>query len=296
MQTNKDFQQHQGLLNGIGQVYFTPTIITSVLFLIAISVESLSVLALTLFGAVSSYVFSCYTREPIDNINNGMYALNGALVALFIGNILGITPVLVMVTFLGALFTVPIATVVFGFKKYLGYTSAFVITSWVIYVAQWSLDLSVFSPSADEQAPHNNIATNLEAHLPPFIVIMLKGVSQVSFINNAWTGLIILVAIMLNNIRHAIWIVLAVAISTLFSEVIGANDQLITQGLYGYNAVLATLALVLYPRVSWFLVILGGMLSCLITLIFHTFNLLPLTAPFIISTWAMVYLSSKQHT
>ncbi|MCG9554532.1 urea transporter [Vibrio sp. Isolate31] len=296
MQTNKDFQQHQGLLNGIGQIYFTPTIITSVLFLIAISVESFSLSALTLFGAASSYVFACYTRKPIDNIYNGMYALNGALVALFIGNMLEITPVLVMVTFLGALFTVPIATVVFGFKKYLGYTSAFVITSWWIYVAQWSLDITVFSPSAVEQAPHTHIATNLEAHLPPFIVTMLKGVSQVSFINNTWTGLIILVAIMLNNIQHALWVVLAVAVSTLFSEVIGADDELIAQGLYGYNAVLATLALVLYPRVSWVWVILGGVFSCLFTLIFYTLSLLPLTAPFILSTWAMVYLSSKRHT
>ncbi|EGU37924.1 urea transporter [Vibrio splendidus] len=296
MQTNKDFQQHQGLLNGIGQVYFTPTIITSVLFLIAISVESLPLSALTLFGAASSYVFAYCSRKPIDNINNGMYALNGALVALFIGNIFGITPVLVIVTFLGALFTVPIATVVFGFKKYLGYTSAFVITSWLIYVAQWSLDLTVFSPSVDEQTPHIHTATNLEIHLPPFIVTMLKGVSQVSFVNNTWTGLIILVAIMLNNIRNAIWVVLAVAISTLFSEVIGADSELIAQGLYGYNAVLATLALILYPRVSWGWAILGGVLSCLVTLIFHTLNLLPLTAPFILSTWVMVYLSSKQHT
>ena len=125
---------------------------------------------------------------------------------------------------------------------------------------------------------------------------MLKGVSQVSFVNNTWTGLIILVAIMLNNIRNAIWVVLAVAISTLFSEGIGADGELIAQGLYGYNAVLATLALILYPRVSWGWAILGGVLSCLVTLIFHTLNLLPLTAPFILSTWVMVYLSSKQHT
>ncbi|MCW0469921.1 urea transporter [Vibrio chagasii] len=46
------------MLNGIGQVYFTPSLVTSVLLLFAISMESLPLALLTLLGASSSYTLA----------------------------------------------------------------------------------------------------------------------------------------------------------------------------------------------------------------------------------------------
>lgn len=296
MNTNKDILPLQGLLNGIGQVYFTPSVVTSLLLLLAISIESIPLACLTLLGASCSYTLARYIHNSINNkptldLNSGMYALNGALIGLFIGNFFGVTPILAVVTVFGALLTVPIAKIVFSFKKYRGYTCAFVITSWVIYTLQSTFELSAFSTSSIALMPLIDIGTDVKNYLPTFVVSMLKGISQVSFINNELSGLVVLVAIVLNNFKHAVWMLLAVLISTLFSSLIGADNELIKQGLYGYNAILATLALILNPRIAWPFVILGILLSCLITLGFHTLALLPLTAPFILSTWAAVYLS-----
>ena len=291
MKTNKDILPFQGLLNGIGQVYFTPSAMTSLLLLLAISIESLSLAFLTLLGASCSYALARYSIKQSKDLDNGMFALNGALIGLFIGNFFGVTPLLALVTVLGALLTVPIANIVFRFKKYRGYTSAFILTSWLIYLIQSSLGLSVFSPSSSALIPIISFEENSWFNLPPVVIPLLKGISQVSFIENALSGLVILFAIALNNIKHAIWVVLAVIISTAFSDLIGASDELVAQGLYGYNAILATLALVLYPRIPWALILLGMLLSCLITLGFHELSLLPLTAPFILSTWGIVYLS-----
>ncbi|MEZ8350630.1 urea transporter [Vibrio splendidus] len=295
MRTNKDIQPFQGLLNGIGQVYFTPSVMTSTLLLLAISIESLALAFLTLFGASCSYGFVLLTNKPSHDIENGMYALNGALIGLFIGNFFGVTPLLVLVAVLGALLTVPIANIVFRFKKYRGYTSAFILTSWLIYAIQSTLDLSAFSAPDSALMPFISIEANSWFNLPPVVIPFLKGISQVSFIENALSGLVILVAIAINNLKHAIWVVLAVIISTVFSGLIGASSELVAQGLYGYNAILATLALVLYPRIPWPLILLGILLSCLVTLGFHELSLLPLTAPFILSVWAVVYLSSLIH-
>ncbi|UQV23816.1 urea transporter [Vibrio sp. J383] len=291
MKTNKDILPFQGLLNGIGQVYFTPSAMTSLLLLLAISIESLPLAFLTLLGASCSYALARYSIKQSKDLDNGMFALNGALIGLFIGNFFGVTPLLALVTVLGALLTVPIANIVFRFKKYRGYTSAFILTSWLIYLIQSSLGLSVFSPSSSALIPIISFEENSWFNLPPVVIPLLKGISQVSFIENALSGLVILFAIALNNIKHAIWVVLAVIISTAFSDLIGASDELVAQGLYGYNAILATLALVLYPRIPWALILLGMLLSCLITLGFHELSLLPLTAPFILSTWGIVYLS-----
>ncbi|MEZ8445559.1 urea transporter [Vibrio splendidus] len=307
MRTNKDIQPFQGLLNGVGQVYFTPSVMTSLLLLLAISIESLALAFLTLLGASCSYALAFYgymytntntntnTNKAAYDIDSGMYALNGALIGLFIGNFFGVTPLLVLVTVLGALLTVPIAHVVFIFEKYRGYTSAFILTSWLIYAIQSTLDLSAFSLSSSALIPLISIEANSWFNLPTVVIPLLKGISQVSFIENALSGLVILVAIALNNLKHAIWVVLAVIISTIFSKMIGASGALIEQGLYGYNAILATLALVLYPRIPWPLILLGILLSCLVTLGFHELSLLPLTAPFILSVWAVVYLSSLIH-
>ncbi len=300
MDANKNILKHQGLLNGIGQVYFTPSIVTSVLLLFAISIESLTLTFLTLLGACCSYTLARYNyashkpnNRTTHHLNSGMYALNGALIALFIGNFFGVTPLLALVTIFGALFTVPIANIVFRFKKYQGYTSAFILIAWLIYTIQSSLELSCFSPPDIGLIPLIDIDVDSRTLLPAFIVMILKGISQVSFINNEWTGLIILIAITINNTKHAIWIVLAVVISTLFSYLIGADVKLVAQGFYSYNAILTTLALVLYPRIGWPLVIAAILLSCLITLIFYRLELIPLTAPFILTTWLMVYCLDK---
>lgn len=305
MKTNKDILPFQGLLNGIGQVYFTPSVMTSTLLLLAISIESLALAFLTLLGASCSFALAFYsyiyastntnTNKSVDDIDSGMYALNGALIGLFIGNFFGVTPLLALVTVLGALLTVPIAHIVFSFEKYRGYTSAFILTTWLIYAIQSTFELSAFSAPDSALMPLISIEANSWFNLSTAVIPLLKGISQVSFIENALSGLVILVAIALNNIKHAIWVMLAVIISTVFSGLIGASNELVAQGLYGYNAILATLALVIYPRIPWPLTLLGMLLSCLITLGFHELSLLPLTAPFLLSTWAMVYLSSLIH-
>ncbi len=291
MRTNKDILPFQSLLNGIGQVYFTPSVMTSLLLLLAISIESLALAFLTLLGASFSYGFALLTNKPSHDIENGMYALNGALIALFIGNFFEVNGWLIIVVALGSLITVPIAKIVFSFKKYHGYTSAFILTSWLIYAIQSTLGLSAFSAPDSALRPLISLEVGSWFSLPTAVLPLLKGISQVSFIENALSGLVILIAIALNNLKHAIWVVLAVIISTIFSKMIGASNELVAQGLYGYNAILTTLALVLYPRIPWPLILLGMLLSCLITLGFHERSLLPLTAPFVLSTWIIVYLS-----
>ncbi|MCF7485174.1 urea transporter [Vibrio sp. A2-1] len=291
MKTNKDILPFQGLLNGIGQVYFTPSAMTSLLLLLAISIESLSLAFLTLLGASCSYALARYSIKQSKDLDNGMFALNGALIGLFIGNFFGVTPLLVLVTVLGALLTVPIANIVFSFKKYRGYTSAFIVTSWSIYMLQSGLNLPFFTPSNTTLQSTAFLTFNDWLNLPSMAITLLKGISQVSFINNELSGLVILAAIAFNNIKQALWVILAVTVGTVFSQLIGASDELTKQGLYGYNAILTTLALVLYPRIPWPLILLGMLLSCLITLGFHALSLLPLTAPFILSTWGIVYLS-----
>lgn len=185
MKTNKDILPFQGLLNGIGQVYFTPSVMTSTLLLLAISIESLALAFLTLLGASCSFALAFYsyiyastntnTNKSVDDIDSGMYALNGALIGLFIGNFFGVTPLLALVTVLGALLTVPIAHIVFSFEKYRGYTSAFILTTWLIYAIQSTFELSAFSAPDSALMPLISIEANSWFNLSTAVIPLLKG-------------------------------------------------------------------------------------------------------------------------
>ncbi|MGF1754308.1 urea transporter [Vibrio makurazakiensis] len=287
MALKKEFSSWGGLLNGIGQVYFTPSIFASFLVLCAIAAESPSLATLTLFGAAISYGFAVYSNKLSADINDGLYSLNGALIGLFIGNFYVVTLSSWFIVAIGALLTVPVAKVVFRFKTYRGYTCAFICIAWLLHgslsiIPQLELTTSNLAHSSE---------THYLVHLPQALLPILNGISQVAFMNNAFAGLLILLAILVNNIKHGLWVVLAVSVATGISSLVGASPTLINQGLYGYNATLTALALLLYSGIAWPFILIGVVLSCFVTLGFHWFGLLPLTAPFILSTWAIVYLS-----
>ncbi|MBW3695943.1 urea transporter [Vibrio sp. T187] len=282
MMLGKRTLQVYGLLNGIGQVYFSPSLLTAFFILCAIAVESITLLFLTVSGAITSHFIAQLTHKPKTDIDQGLYALNGALIALFIGNFYELNFWLWLVTVGGAALTVPIAKFVFSFKRYKSYTSAFIATTWLIFTLLSMLNMDI-SPVSTEQ--------HLWFHIPNELAILLKGISQVAFINNELSGLLILAALVMHKPIHALWVIGALLVTTGVNSYLGVDQALVDRGLYGYNVVLVTLALLHYKNVHWGLVILGGITSCVITYVFHGLQLLPLTAPFILSAWLMVYFS-----
>ena len=79
-----------------------------------------------------------------------------------------------------------------------------------------------------------------------FIAASLKGISQVILIENAITGLLILIAITIESYYLGIIALLSAIIGTLVGKFGGADEQTINQGLLGYNSVLTGMALALF--------------------------------------------------
>ena len=78
-----------------------------------------------------------------------------------------------------------------------------------------------------------------------FIAASLKGISQVILIENAITGLLILIAITIESYYLGIIALLSAIIGTLVAKFGGADENTINQGLFGYNSVLTGMALVI---------------------------------------------------
>jgi len=132
-----------------------------------------------------------------------------------------------------------------------------------------------------------------------FLTASLKGISQVILIENALTGLLILIAITIESYYLGIMTLLSACIGTLVAKFGGADEQSINQGLLGYNSVLTGMALVLFLNgpYMWMIALAGSAIAAVFTV---TMNHLMkkteipiLTFPYIILTWFILLSSYK---
>lgn len=132
-----------------------------------------------------------------------------------------------------------------------------------------------------------------------FITTSLKGISQVILIENAITGLLILIAITIESYYLGIIALLSAIIGTLIGKFGGVAEQTINQGLLGYNSVLTGMALAsfLSGPYMWIIALVGSAVAAIFTatmLHFMQKTEIPiLTFPFIILTWFILLASYK---
>ncbi|WP_083927277.1 urea transporter [Paenibacillus terrigena] len=130
-----------------------------------------------------------------------------------------------------------------------------------------------------------------EATVRSFLAASLKGVSQVILIENAISGLIILVAIAINNIWLGITTLLSTMIGTWIGLAGGKDRTAADQGLFGYNSALTGLALSLFltGTTKWAIALAGAAITALVTAavmhVMRNSELPVLTLPYILLTW-----------
>ena len=97
------------------------------------------------------------------------------------------------------------------------------------------------------------------------ILASLKGISQVVFIENAISGLIILIAITISSYKLGIIALLSSIIGTLIGKIGGAPENSINAGLYGYNSVLTGMAITLFltGTSKWIIALIGATITAI---------------------------------
>jgi len=133
------------------------------------------------------------------------------------------------------------------------------------------------------------------------IKALLHGVSQVLLIENAISGLIILIACYVAALEVGIAATIAVIVGTATARGLDMTSDKIKAGLFGFSPVLVGIATVTFIQGlnKWIIVVIGSIIVTFITIFIN--NLLAvwempsLTLPFIIVTW-LVLLASYQMT
>ena len=134
------------------------------------------------------------------------------------------------------------------------------------------------------------------AHGPArFADAVLRGVAQVIFVNNAWTGLLCLLGIFLAAPLQMAAALFCTALGTATGHLLKADRDDVQNGLYGYNGCLIGLAVPLFlghSALVWALILPATALTSLlmrVLLVRKPFGLPALTAPFVLCTWATVW-------
>lgn len=163
----------------------------------------------------------------------------------------------------------------------------------------------------DDSFTTNSLSEKLLSTLYHFIDWNLRGIGQVYFCNNPVTGALILIGLILQSYKVALYGVVGVFSGNVAALMFNYDRSLIASGLLGYNPFLVGLAIATFHHGDERHMILGIILTCILsTLLFDAMGRMfkkweapVFTFPFNIST--MIYLvivsgyttaNNKRHT
>lgn len=142
----------------------------------------------------------------------------------------------------------------------------------------------------------SDLKNNPWSHL---LLVSLKGIAQVIFIENAFSGLLILAGIFVSSISLGMIAFLSACIATLIGKFGGASKTMVNQGLLSFNSVLAGMALFmnLTGEDRWIIALAGAAVTTILTAAMQYWlrnaGIPAFTFPFIITTWLFLLSSYR---
>lgn len=128
--------------------------------------------------------------------------------------------------------------------------------------------------------------------------IILKNIAQVLLLNNAWTGLFILLGLFVGNWKVGIMTLAASVIALLLAKRTNYSNEEIKTGLAGFNPVLTAIALTLFLVPEWYSILIA-FIAIVITMpigsafreFFKPFGVPMLTMPYVFVSWVILLMS-----
>lgn len=159
------------------------------------------------------------------------------------------------------------------------FTFPFVLSAWIVIILIKSFHL--ITPITQELTE----TTNLDA-----LSSLSMGFGQVMFQASIITGIIFLVAILINSRIAAVYGLVGSLIGMLLTFILSFPLNLINIGIFGYNGVLCGIAFAEKKRLSWLYAVISIIISVFITYGMVSLNWMALTAPFVFATWITLAL------
>lgn len=259
------------VLRGLGQIMLQRNAATGVGFVLAIAINSPLAAFAAFLGSVAGTALAWPGKFPPDEIRDGLYGFNAALVGIATVHFYPVSILAAAAGICGIVFATGLMRAM-QLRSLNPYTFPFVLTVWLMFL----LIPPGQATGAGSMASGYALADGF-----------LQAFGQVMFQGNSLTGLVFLVAILINSTRCAGFAALGAAVAVVTAAVLDWPVDRLVAGIHGYNAVLSAIALALVARRP-VLPLIGIALSIVITRAFLVSGVPALTFPFVLATWIVL--------
>jgi urea transporter len=284
-------------VRGVGQVDLQDKLITGAVITVALFSAGWKPGVFGLLGAAVSTATAIVLGVDRSRIVNGLEGYCGALIGIASVTFLGLHLSSWLVAISGAIactvITAAMGTVLASWKLS-PLTGPFCVVGTAIAIGGpgferiWHGGASAALPSATTGS------TSLS--FTDFVESLYTNVAEIFLLDKWWAGLIMLVGLGLASRKVLLMACAGSLVGTLTAWAVGAPADLVTEGIYGYNAVLVMIALgatFLAPTaINMAFAVLAAIFSTLMTAtlaeFFAPFGGHTLTWPFNLTTWAFL--------
>lgn len=307
------------LLRGCGQVMFQNNPLTGLLFLVGIFVNSALLGLAGVIGLLVSTLTAMLLRGDRALIRAGLFGYNGILTGIGLAFFLRWNATLVVYIVLASILSsvVMMALVnLMSSRDMPALTAPFVLSTWLFLFAVFMFSYlqpseliqpALLNPTAAVQSALRPLPVSLAGAgltVPNLLETFFRGIGEVFFQDNLVTGIIFLLAILVNSRISALFAVLGSIIGGLTALFLfGGNGFWVYHGLYGFNAVLCSIAVGgIFYVLTWesaLYALLCALISTVamasISAFLAPLGMPALTAPFVLSAWLFILPKAGFH-
>ncbi|WP_229402313.1 urea transporter [Micromonospora okii] len=290
-------------LRGPAQVVFQNNPLSGLLILAAVAWGAFEngqprVFGGAVVGLLVGTVTALLLRVDRASWRKGLFGFNPVLTGIAVPTFLDHRPLMWLYLVLGAAATTVLTLALNNVFKRWGltaFTFPFVLTTWFLLMAAYQFDRFSVLTKLTPKFPGGGDITRGSFDwglLPSF----LRGVSQVFLIDSWVSGLLILVALLINSRWSALFAVVGSVGAILLALWFGADATSLEKGLFGFNAVLTAIAVgavlhrpgVLVTAYTLFGIALTLVVQMAMTTLLTPLGIPVLTGPFNVATWLLL--------
>ena len=286
-----------GSLRGVGQVDFQAGVWTCAVIFVGLWVEGWDIGLFATIGAVVSTLAARFLAVPHDTLVQGLMTYCGVLgaisIVVYLGNEVSSYVLAVATAIMCTLVTATLNHLLnpFGLRAF---TGPFCLVSAVMVLGAPSFERVWHG--TPESAISPAVSDSPDVSWTDLWHGFFSNVSQIFFVETWYVGLIMFAGLALAGWKVGLFTAVGSVVGLLTAWALGAPAALIGEGIYGYNAVLTSLAfgVVLLRLTSWnvvYTVVAAAAstgLTASLSVLVKTFGSHTFTWPFNLTTWALL--------
>ncbi|MFM0183654.1 urea transporter [Paraburkholderia aspalathi] len=269
------------LLRSFGQIVLQPNAFTGACLLGAWLLYDPRLACAALIGAIAANVSAVLAGYREHDTRAGLHGFNGALAGLAAFSFIADNATAAAVAILASTGT---AWLLEPWSRWLrarglGYfSSPCLIVTWL------------WLPLVTRVAQQASLATEPTLSAVQLSSGLLAGFAQTGFASGALPGVLIWIGIAAASRRHALWALVGAGLANTMHLLLGASASSFDAGLLGFNGALTAIAL----ADCGIAMALGGVVLSVVLQMAVAYYALPaMTAPFVLATWSMQWLTGR---